>query len=222
MPIPKAIYQTYKHHKLPWLTRWHIHRLRRLNKDYSYHFYDDQAVRAFMQEAYGTEMCAVYDRISIGAAKADFFRYAILYKKGGVYLDIDSLIPHALDSWLLPGDRAVISRESHGVFYIQYALFFEAGHPFLKQVLDDVVENIVQNRYPNDVHAMTGPTAFTVAIEKVLKSQPNVPHRVLGHDYLGHVKFSYPMAKTMLYGFKRKGHWKRQEVAQTVLKQIGR
>lgn len=218
MPIPKTIIQTYKQAKLPWLTRWHIARLLDRNKSYRYEFYDDAAVSAFIKGAYPPSIFKMYERLAIGAAKADFFRYAVLNKKGGVYLDIDSLIPHKLDEWLLPSDTALISKESHGTFFIQYALFFEAEHPFLTQALNEVVENIAQNRYPNDVHAMTGPTAFTKAVENVLQNSPDTPHRILGADYEGHVKFSYPMAKTMLYGFGRKEHWKRQELSRPVLK----
>ena len=97
MAIPKTIYQTYKTTKLPILFRWHIRRLRKNNPSYTYEFYDDKRASDFILEAYGNEISALFNRINIGAAKADFFRYAILYKKGGVYLDIDSLITSKID-----------------------------------------------------------------------------------------------------------------------------
>ncbi|HTF82401.1 MAG TPA: glycosyltransferase, partial [Cytophagales bacterium] len=102
MAIPKIIYQTYKSSKLPVLTRWHIHRMKKKNPEYRYEFYDDLRIDAFISEAYGKEVFDLYKRINIGAAKADFFRYAILYKHGGVYVDIDSLIKKKLDDFILP------------------------------------------------------------------------------------------------------------------------
>ena len=37
-----------------------------------------------------------YDSLNIGAAKADFWRYLILYKTGGIYIDVDSMIGRTL------------------------------------------------------------------------------------------------------------------------------
>ncbi|MGY0039768.1 glycosyltransferase family 32 protein [Pedobacter sp. NJ-S-72] len=89
MSIPKIIHQTFKTSKLPVITRWHIARFRKKNPEYSYEFYDDLRIEAFLLKEFDEDMLSLYKRINIGAAKADFFRYAVLYKKGGVYLDID-------------------------------------------------------------------------------------------------------------------------------------
>ena len=78
MPIPKTIVQTYKTSRLPLLTRWHIRNMNKANPEYSYEFFDDAAIIKFIKAEYGQEMLDVYGRLDIGAAKADFFRYAYL------------------------------------------------------------------------------------------------------------------------------------------------
>ncbi|MFN6226629.1 MAG: glycosyltransferase family 32 protein, partial [Bacteroidota bacterium] len=113
MAIPKTIYQTYKTDRLPFLTRWHIHKFQKRNPEYDYQFYNDERITEFIRAEFGTETLNLYSRINIGAAKADFFRYAILFKKGGVYLDIDSLNITKLDEFILPSDSALISLETH-------------------------------------------------------------------------------------------------------------
>ena len=90
MAIPKQIFQTFKTKKLPFITKWHIWNMKRRNPDYSYQLFDDNEVRIFLEQEFPPKYLKAYDRLTIGAAKADFFRYAILYKKGGVYLDVDS------------------------------------------------------------------------------------------------------------------------------------
>lgn len=211
MAIPKQIFQTFKSKKLPLLTRYHIWNLKRKNPKYQYHFYDDEAIEIFLKENFDQRTFDAFKKITIGAAKADFFRYAILYKKGGVYLDIDSLITSKIDDFILPTDEALIALEGHGVHYCQWALFFNAGHPFLKQLLNDIVENIEHNKFPNDVHQTTGPTAYTTAIKKVLDNNKNVVYREIGADYDNHAKFSYPMSKFFIYGLSRKGHWQHEQ-----------
>lgn len=218
MPIPKTIFQTYKTAKLPALTRWHIGRLKRKNPQYDYQFYDDARIEAFLQAEYGPEVYESYRRINIGAAKADFFRYAILYKKGGIYLDIDSLILAKLDEFILPQDSAIVSLEGSQEYYIQFALFFEAGHPFLEKTLELIISNIRENKYPYQVHKMTGPSAYSSAIRDCLKKSPDIPYRQIGMNYDRKVKFSYRMSKFFLYGLSRKNHWKTQEKTIPVLK----
>lgn len=83
MAIPKVIYQTFKTHDIPWLTKFYIRRFRRKNPGYAYEFYDDQRIERFFRECFDERTYNAYRKLQIGAAKADFFRYAILYKYGG-------------------------------------------------------------------------------------------------------------------------------------------
>ena len=212
MAIPKQIFQTYKTSKLPWLTQFHIWCLKKKNPNYAYYFYDDEAIENFLKENFEEKVYHTYKKLNIGAAKADFFRYAILFKKGGVYLDIDSLINSKIDDFVKPDDEALISLEKHGLCFCQWALFFEANHPFLKKTLEDIIENIEKNNFPNDVHQTTGPTAFTKAIKSLLDIKQNFNFRTLGFDYDNHAKFSYSMSKFFLYGFSRKNHWRKQQL----------
>jgi mannosyltransferase OCH1-like enzyme len=217
MAIPKTIYQTFKSEQLPWLTQWHIHKLKNRNPEFDYQFYTDDRIAAFIASEYGSDVFALYNRINIGAAKADFFRYAILYAKGGVYLDIDSLNVTPLEEFILPDDSAIISMEKNLTCYVQWALIFEAKHPFLAKTLESVLANLSTNKYPHDVHQMTGPSAYTKAIQDCLQSSPSAYYRQLGVDYEGHFKFHYRFSKFFLYGAFRKGHWRKEQREVTVL-----
>lgn len=217
MAIEKTIYQTFKSSKLPLLTRYHIYKLKRRNPEYKYEFYDDQRIEDFLKNEFDQDIYSAYKRINIGAAKADVFRLAVLYKYGGVYLDIDSLILNKIDDFLEDDDSALISLEGNLNFYIQYALFYKAGHPFLKKALEMVVDNIKTNRFHNDVHKMTGPATYTAAIKACLEEDPNIPYREIGLNYENMVKFSYRGSKTFLYGISKKKHWKRMIKTHDVL-----
>lgn len=218
MAIPKTIFQTFKTNKLPFITRWHISRLRKRNPDYDYQFYDDVRIENFIKAEFGSEIYSLYSKIDIGAAKADFFRYAILYKKGGIYLDIDSWIVKKLNDFVYPDDKAIISLEKNLDLFCQWALVFEAGHPFLKRTLEVVIENLQMNRYPHDVHKMTGPTAYSQAIKECLKESSDIEFRQLGIEYDGTINFHYRTSKFFLYGISKKEHWKKLQKTRTILK----
>jgi len=56
---------------------------------------------------------------------------------------------------------------------------------------------------------MTGPTAYTNAINDCIEMNPNIKYRILGVDYEKNVQFSFRGSKTILYGIFRKNHWKK-------------
>jgi inositol phosphorylceramide mannosyltransferase catalytic subunit len=216
MAIPKCIYQTFKSKDLPFLTRWHINSFRKRNPEYDYQFYDDARIVRFFEDEMDSKYLNAYQRINIGAAKADMFRYAVLYKKGGVYVDIDGTIKGKLDSFIRSDDEAIISREGNPNLYVQWALVYSAGHPFLQRTLDLIVDNIKTNRFPHDVHAMTGPTVYTKAINECLTEDSTLPHRLLGIDYEGHIKPKYRLSKFFLY--QGNDHWKKKQSTTPVVK----
>lgn len=216
MAIPKVIYQTFKSQDLPFITRWHIGRMKKKNPAYGYEFYDDARIEQFLEAEYEPEVVQAYRKIQIGAVKADFFRYTILYKKGGIYLDIDSRIAKPLDEFIRPDDVAIISFENNQEqFYVQWALVYAAGHPFLERTIKLMLENIRENRFPNSGHEMTGPTVYSKAIRECLTENPSIPYRLMGVDYEGCMKFKYPLNKLI---YQKGEHWKQAQKTKTILR----
>ncbi len=198
------------------MARFHIWNMCRKNPHYEYFFYDDEAIEDFIKQEFSLDVFEQYNKLAIGAAKADFFRYAILLKKGGIYVDIDSKITGRLDDWISVNDKAIITEEGNPNLYVQWALVFDKEHPFLKKTLDIVLENIRTNAFPNDVHKMTGPSAYTQAINTCLKESPSILHRILGVDYEGKIKFKYWLSS---FSFNEKVHWKETQKIRGVLKE---
>ena len=213
MPIPRIIYQTYFTRALPLVTQFFVWRMKKMNPEYKYEFYDDNRIESFLKNEMPEENFQAYKRITIGAAKADFFRYNILYRYGGVYLDIDSTIKGDLNKFIREDDAAIISKERNPGMYVQWALIFEAGHPFLKRTIEKILDNIEQNRFPNDVHQMTGPSVYSSAIRECLE-QGQVKFREVGVDYDGMFQFKHPLNK-LLYG--KREHWKKTQLKQPVI-----
>lgn len=190
----------------------------RKNKDYKYEFYDDERIEQFMKESFGPRVYNAYSKLQIGAAKADFFRYAVLYKRGGVYLDLDSDILVSLDKYLKEDDKAVITHERiHRAFYVQWALIYDKEHPFLEKTIEYIVDNIEQKRFLHDTHGLTGPGVYSKAINDTIQENPEVPYRLMPDDYDGMFKFKYKLGKILIYGDKSK-HWKKLQQKIPVIK----
>jgi inositol phosphorylceramide mannosyltransferase catalytic subunit len=221
MAIPKIIYQTYVNNKLPLITRFFMWWMRKRNPDYRYEFYDDQRIEDFLKSEYPDEIYKAYKKLAIGAAKADFFRYAILYKTGGVYVDIDGAVLRPLSLIIKPDDEAIITRERNPGLYVQWALIYGKEHPIIKRTMEKCVDNISNNRFPYRVEAMTGPPVYSQAIEECIVENPQMKYRIFGTDYERKVK-QVIIPKHFLNSiiYFRKEHWMKQQLKRPVLKEV--
>jgi mannosyltransferase OCH1-like enzyme len=86
--VPFIIYQTWHSRTLPPKMAKCVEKLKLDNPEFEHHLYDDADCRVFIAENFDTSVLDAYDALIPGAYKADLWRYCVLYKKGGVYLDI--------------------------------------------------------------------------------------------------------------------------------------
>ncbi|HEY1214910.1 MAG TPA: glycosyltransferase [Bryobacteraceae bacterium] len=210
--MPRILHQTYHSRELPAPLKAAVDRTRAANPDWRYCFYSDADILDYIRTEYGTQILADYLRIEplYGAARADLFRYLLMYRTGGVYLDIKSAATRSLDEVLRPEDVYVLSqwhgerfagmgmgihralRGIAGTEYQQWHIVAAPGHPFLKNVIEYVLRNLriynpgIHGVGKTGVLSVTGPIAYTLAIHPLLKLHP---HRFadsaadLGFDY---------------------------------------
>lgn len=93
--IPKHIWRIFitqgtKKVPLPEIAIQTEQMLRELNPEYEITVVDNKFIEPFIRENYGDIVWNYYLRIdpSYGAVRADFLRYLILYKEGGIYTDL--------------------------------------------------------------------------------------------------------------------------------------
>jgi mannosyltransferase OCH1-like enzyme len=83
--IPKDVYMTY--HKIDKIPKYVMDNIYKYCKGYNIHIYDDPMCEKFLLDTYGKRYVEVFRKLK-GAHKADFWRYCILYIRGGYYFDI--------------------------------------------------------------------------------------------------------------------------------------
>jgi len=203
--LPRLIHQTISSRaRITPLIADNIAALVRDNPDWSHRLYDAEERSRFIAEHYGREVHALYARIdpAYGAARADLFRYLLIYRLGGVYIDIKSSFTCPLSKVLRDDEKFVISHWDNdpdparrtfgrhrelsrygGREIQQWHVIAQAGHPFLRHVIARVLANIetynarLDDVGRNGVVRTTGPIAYTHAIAPLLSRHP---HRVIG------------------------------------------
>jgi mannosyltransferase OCH1-like enzyme len=235
--IPKVIYQVsinlnHTHD----LIQNQIEKTKKLNPTWEYKLITtEKELDNIVYLNFENEIVDCYNNLNILVAKVDFWRYLVLYKFGGVYLDIDSSINLNLDDLIKNDDDAIITAEGNPNLYVQWGLIFNKNHPILKKTIELIVENIKINKYPNNIHAMTGPTTYTNAINIIHKelygdiiihkninkntdityNKNNISYRLYGIDYSDYFSFSYPNNNILFIGVKK---WFEEQTIKPLLK----
>ena len=181
--IPRIIHQTYKSLELPSELQKVVSKLKRMNPTFEYRFYDDGDCIEFIKDHYDEDTLNIYLSINPihGAARADLFRYLLMYEIGGVYLDIKSCTTVPLETVLLPTDEYLLSHWEgldwkdelnyvHGEFQ-NWHIVCAPKHPFLKEAIERVKHNI--KNYNSSIGKdailrLTGPIAYSKAIIPIL------------------------------------------------------
>lgn len=144
------------------------------SQGYDYIYYDNNACKEFLLQNFDPIYAEVFDKINIGAFKGDFFRYAWIYKMGGIYADFDSVCITKLELWLknYPDIDIVLSRDDPTNKRFFYQAFIYCKNPG-NQLMLDCINRIVQNveEYKNGKHfepfEFTGPgLVYNCFVEK--------------------------------------------------------
>jgi mannosyltransferase OCH1-like enzyme len=139
-----------------------------MNLEYEYKFYTDDDVTNYIKDNF-PEYIKAYDKLIPGAYKADLFRYLVLYKEGGVYMDCKSSTIFPLRDFINP-DIGFISFKDRLPGTIQISFIASiAAHPILKKCIDLTISNIINERYGINFLDITGPQVCGRVFNSLLK-----------------------------------------------------
>lgn len=199
MFIPKILHQVYLQGEaqIPVNIKQSITELKNRNLNWEYRFYDESLILEFLRKNYNEEILNLYLAIdeSYAAARSDFFRYLLMYKEGGVYLDLKSSCSVPLDSIIQEKDEFIIcgwenepgqKYEGYGKNkylkhlkygeYQQWNIIAKKHSPYLKAVIEEVsfrIKHYSPLRYHvgrKGVLNTTGPVPYSIAIERIIQN----------------------------------------------------
>lgn len=149
-------------------------KMKLLNPDYKFIIYNEYDIDNIIKTNFKGKILFAYQQINLLVPKSDLARLLILYLYGGIYLDMKSTIECKLSDFITEKDTAIVSveREGWSENFCQWGLIFEKSHPLLKIAIDDIVNNIINIKYYNDIENMTT-QAFGKSVVKFHKKYFN-------------------------------------------------
>lgn len=195
--IPKIVYQTWKSKNLPFDYQQIQSHNQLLNPEYQFILFDDNDLdKFFQQDSMPPSWRQAFFKINpcYGPARADVFRYVIIYYYGGIYLDIKVKCLKPFREWILDKDQGLLSYWEN-LYYQKdrlqnikgelqnFHIIFEKNHAFLFHVLEEICKNILLVHDSTHIFGKlgvleyTGPLVYTIVLEKLLYQNISNPIR---------------------------------------------
>ena len=235
--IQKNVFQTWKTLDFPYKIEKILNKNKRLNPDFKFHIYTDDHLFDFIKSNYDSEIFNAFEKLKHPVAKADMWRYLVLFKYGGVYLDIDSKFNNAIRTFINDDDEGVISAEKNEGNYVQWALFYKKEHPILSKTVEYIIANMDSELYKNDIENLTGPKVYARSVKEFYKLSEdkelewskinknsnvefeftidNHKHRarIFGIDYSNNVQFKHKYSDLL---YQESDHWLKSQNEDSV------
>jgi mannosyltransferase OCH1-like enzyme len=161
--IPQLIHQTWETERIP--KKWNpfVEKVKMLNPGWSYKLWSDQENDEFVKREF-PDFYQVFNEFPRKIMKADTIRYLIMYKLGGVYLDLDYevLKPFDFKLWniVLPLEENINDGDS--IKWIGNCFLASVpGHEFWRDVINDLQTNPPVVTDHSQVIKATGPMLLT-------------------------------------------------------------
>ena len=156
--IPLHIYQTWHDKlKMPKAVRKSVKTLKQQNPEFEHHLYDEKECRKFIEVHFPPNIVDAYDRIIPHAVKSDLWRYCIMYKLGGVYIDSKYAGIHGF-KFIYLTDKEYFCRDIHNTLGGVYNAIFicKPGNAKMLSCINQLVENC-NNNYYGSFNSCIGP-----------------------------------------------------------------
>jgi hypothetical protein len=223
-----VITQTWRSKSLPEAAERLRYSWTRNNPDLVYRLFDDDACAEVIAEIV-PQFLDDYLNFPHPVMRADFFRYAVIYRDGGIYADIDMECVRPMQP-LLSIAPAIFSIEAHLSSIRQAELGYakpvqiancifaaRSGHPFLQEAMERSIE-LVRKR-PRiarcDIEDLTGPRMLT----RLFFEKPRFDIAVLEQIVLmppRHYPDIWPLNANIHTRHHFFGSWKSQSVTRTI------
>lgn len=180
--IPLNIYQTWHSKNLPIFMGLAVKKLRINNPDFNYFLFDDTDCREFIKNNFDSKVLNAYDSLIPGAYKADLWRYCILYKNGGIYLDI-KYEPFNNIKFIHFTEKEHLVYDINNVDIYNAFMVCLPGNELLIKAINKIVENVEKKFYGNTSLEPTGPGLLSKIVTDNYIKNIDMKHKVINNDY---------------------------------------
>ena len=179
--IPKLIYQTWHTKKLPPKMNNSVKSIILNNPKFNHFLFDDNDCREFIKNNFDADVLNAFDCLIPGAYKADLWRYCILYKTGGIYLDIKYKSHNNFKFInLTEKEHFVIDIDPHRVY--NAFMVCSKGNSKLLYAINKIVDNVKNKNYSVGALGISGPALLGNIFTQTEKNTFDMKHEIIFNE----------------------------------------
>lgn len=186
--VPLKIFLTWETKRLPINMYNNVMLLQKMNPEFDIYIYDNKDRYNFIKNNFNQDVLDAYNSLRPGAYKADLWRYCIIYKYGGVYIDIKyhtyiPLIQLIKDNEFIfvNTNSGFCKEDSYNGLEIQATFFISSpNNKIFLDSINEIVLNCKNKDYRKNRLDITGPCVLTRNI-----------NNIYGKDFDKNIKLKY-------------------------------
>lgn len=175
--IPKIIWQSYEdsYKDLPEYVTECTQTWIDNNPDWEYNYMNANDRELFVLKNFGKEWFNLFMSCPVNIMRADIWRYMIIYKYGGAYVDVSTRCKQPLNILTKYKHKTILCVDTDKGFFSQSSFLSEPGTKIFENVLNDIFIALKKADYSERhfVHKITGPAIWTRSIKKTLDLKQN-------------------------------------------------
>lgn len=181
--IPANIFQTWSSKQIPPLMMKSMLSIKKNNPRFNYYLFDDNECANFIRKNFPVEVFDSYNSLIPGAYKADLWRYCVLYKLGGIYMDIKYKSINNFKLYnLLEKEHFVLDIDRNGIY--NAIMVCKPGNELLLTSIQKICNNVKNKNYGNNMFEPTGPALLGSLFSQEEKISFDMKHVLYGsNDY---------------------------------------
>jgi mannosyltransferase OCH1-like enzyme len=156
--IPLNLFQMWNTLDLPPKMKDNVELIKNQNPEFKYRLYNEEMCRDFIEENFDKDVLYAFDKLEPIEYKSDLWRYCILYKYGGIYLDIKFNTVNGFKLKYLTNKEYFIKDSTYGNITGVYQGLLVAlpNNKILYNCIQKIVENVKNNLYNHNSLCITG------------------------------------------------------------------
>ena len=181
--IPLKLYQTWHSKEIPPIMQNCINELKYLNPEFEHYIFDDNECRKFIEDNFDKKVLDAYDKLIPQAFRADLWRYCILYKNGGIYLDVKFRCLNGFKLIALT-EKEYFVRDLDKVGVYNALICCKPENPILLNCIRNIVYNVETNYYGYRDLCVTGPHLLGKFFSQNQKNSLEIEMNVINNIHL--------------------------------------
>ena len=160
--IPKKLFTCWHTKELPPKMSENYQLLKDSNPEFQHFLFDENDCRNFIKNNFPINVLNAYESLVPCAYKSDLWRYCILYKYGGIYLDIKYKTVNGFKLIALTEKEYFVRDLDCSFKGVYNALIISLpGNNILLKCISQIVNNVKNKSYTSNCLAVTGPSLLS-------------------------------------------------------------